>query len=182
MSADERRESVIRAAMSEFARGGYQGTSTEAIAKRVGVSQPYLFRLFPNKRAIFLEAALGCVQATREVFLTAAKDVPPEERYAAMANAYLVEIADTELLMMQMQMHVAVWVAKEGGDLEFGVIIRRAWSDLFETCRDLLGFDNKATTDFFACGMLINVMTALDYAPDDPLWGCIELPGPDVGH
>ena len=31
MSAEERRESVIRAATAEFARGGYHGTSTEAI-------------------------------------------------------------------------------------------------------------------------------------------------------
>ena len=57
MSAEERRESVVRAAMAEFARGGYHGTSTETIARRVGVSQPYLFRLFPGKRAIFLAAA-----------------------------------------------------------------------------------------------------------------------------
>ena len=66
MSAAERRESVIRAAMSEFARGGYSGTSTEVIANRVGVSQPYLFRLFPGKKAIFLaavERAPGVLQA-----------------------------------------------------------------------------------------------------------------------
>jgi len=59
MSAEERRESVVRAAMSEFAHGGYHGTSTEAIARRVGVSQPYLFRLFPNKQAIFLADRTG---------------------------------------------------------------------------------------------------------------------------
>ncbi len=64
MSAEERRESVIRAATTEFARGGYHGTSTEAIAKRVGVSQPYLFRLFPGKQAIFLAAAERCVEDT----------------------------------------------------------------------------------------------------------------------
>jgi AcrR family transcriptional regulator len=40
MSAEERRESVIRAAIGEFSRSGYYGTSTEVIAKRVGVSQP----------------------------------------------------------------------------------------------------------------------------------------------
>ncbi|GAA3235531.1 TetR family transcriptional regulator [Actinocorallia longicatena] len=176
MSAEERRESVILAAMSEFARGGYQGTSTEAIAKRVGVSQPYLFRLFPNKRAIFLAACLRCMEATKSTFVEAAKDLPVDERHHAMATSYLERIVNTELLMMQMQMHVAVFVAKENGDAEFGAILRRAWTDLYDTCRELLGFDNKATTDFFSCGMLINVMTALDYPEDDPLWGCIELP------
>ena len=43
MPAEERREGVIVAAATEFAAGGYAGTSTAAIARRVGVSQPYLF-------------------------------------------------------------------------------------------------------------------------------------------
>jgi hypothetical protein len=50
MTAEERRESVLRAAVPEFAVGGLAGTSTEAIAGRAGVSQPYLFRLFPARR------------------------------------------------------------------------------------------------------------------------------------
>ncbi|MFD5148334.1 helix-turn-helix domain-containing protein, partial [Streptomyces sp. NPDC058401] len=58
LSADERRETVLRAAIAEFATGGYHGTSTETIARRVGVSQPYLFRLFPTKRALFQAAAV----------------------------------------------------------------------------------------------------------------------------
>lgn len=75
MSAEERRESVIRAAITEFARGGYDGTSTEAIAKRVGVSQPYLFRLFKNKQELFLAAATRCLNQTREAMADAARDV-----------------------------------------------------------------------------------------------------------
>lgn len=72
MSAEERRESVIRAATAEFARGGYHGTSTEVIAKRVGVSQPYLFRLFPGKKAIFLAVAERCLEDTVRTFEEAA--------------------------------------------------------------------------------------------------------------
>lgn len=73
MSAEERRESVIRAATSEFARGGYHGTSTEAIARRVGVSQPYLFRLFPGKKAIFLAASERCMADFVRMFEEAAE-------------------------------------------------------------------------------------------------------------
>ncbi|GEC08590.1 hypothetical protein SSP24_62450 [Streptomyces spinoverrucosus] len=40
-SAQERRQSAIRAATAEFALRGYYGTSTEAIAQRVGVTQKY---------------------------------------------------------------------------------------------------------------------------------------------
>src|SRR5215218_9930285 len=94
MSAEERRESVIRAAVTEFSLGGYKGTSTEAIARRVGVSQPYLFRLFPNKQAMFLAAADLCMQTTRQVFTDAAAGLPPEEKLDAMAEAYQRLIRD----------------------------------------------------------------------------------------
>lgn len=64
ISAQERRESVVRAAIAEFALKGYYGTSTEAIAKRVGVTQPYLFRVFPGKKAIFVAALVRSVEDT----------------------------------------------------------------------------------------------------------------------
>ena len=53
-TADERRTSVLAAAVTEFARSGYAGTSTEAIAQRAGISQPYLFRLFGTKKDLFI--------------------------------------------------------------------------------------------------------------------------------
>jgi len=40
----------------EFALKGRYGTSAEAIAKRVGVTQPYLFRLLPGEKAIVAAA------------------------------------------------------------------------------------------------------------------------------
>jgi AcrR family transcriptional regulator len=40
LSAAERREVVIAAVTQELAAGGYAGTSTQSIAKRVGVCQP----------------------------------------------------------------------------------------------------------------------------------------------
>lgn len=125
MSADERRESVIRAAMHEFARGGYYGTSTDAIAKRVGVSQPYLFRLFPNKQAIFLAASERCLKDTREVFADAAEGLHGEEALHAMAAAYTRLIAeDPDKLQMQLQVYVTVAAAEAAGDHAFGEVVR----------------------------------------------------------
>src|SRR2546430_8464212 len=43
-SAEERREEILRAALVEFAERGLHGASTEEIAKRAGISQPYVFR------------------------------------------------------------------------------------------------------------------------------------------
>ena len=171
MSAEERRESVIRAATSEFARGGYYGTSTEAIAKRVGVSQPYLFRLFPGKKAIFLAASRRCMEDTIRTFGEASKGLEGEEALHAMANAYTKVIAERpEQLMMQMQMYVAVAAAEEAGDHEFGEAVRAGWMRLWDTVHLPLGADVKETTVFMAFGMLVNCLVAMGFPPEHRVW------------
>ncbi|MFF6915707.1 TetR family transcriptional regulator [Streptomyces sp. NPDC012466] len=171
MSAEERRESVIRAATTEFARGGYHGTSTEAIARRVGVSQPYLFRLFPGKKAIFLAAAQRCVEESIRTFEEAAEGLEGEEAQHAMANAYTKVIAERpERLMMQMQMYVAVAAAEQEGDHEFGESVRAGWMRLWDTVHVPLGADAKETTTFLAYGMLINCLLGMGFPPEHRVW------------
>ncbi|MFE9443220.1 TetR/AcrR family transcriptional regulator [Streptomyces sp. NPDC006602] len=171
MSAEERRESVIRAATAEFARGGYHGTSTEAIAKRVGVSQPYLFRLFPGKKAIFIAAAERCMDDSIRTFEEAAKGLEGEEALRAMANAYTKVIAEQpERLMMQMQVYVAVAAAAEVGEHEFGEAVRAGWMRLWDTVHLPLGGDAKETTTFMAYGMLINCLVAMGFPPEHRVW------------
>ena len=65
MPAAERREMVLEAAMAEFAAHGLAGTSTEDVARRAGISQPYLFRLFPTKKALFLALVGRCFRRVR---------------------------------------------------------------------------------------------------------------------
>ncbi|GAA0631393.1 TetR family transcriptional regulator [Streptomyces thermocarboxydovorans] len=171
MSADERRESVIRAATAEFARGGYYGTSTEAIAKRVGVSQPYLFRLFPGKKAIFLAAAERCIEDTIRTFGEAAEGLEGEEALHAMADAYTRVIAEQpERLMMQMQTYLAVAAAEQEGDHEFGEAVRAGWMRLWDTVHLPLGADIGETTTFMAYGMLINCLVAMGFPPEHRVW------------
>ena len=55
-TADERRAEILDVARSAFADTGLDGTSTELIADRVGISQPYLFRLFGTKKHLFIAA------------------------------------------------------------------------------------------------------------------------------
>ncbi|CAL9500000.1 hypothetical protein SUDANB58_03433 [Streptomyces sp. enrichment culture] len=171
MSAQERRESVVRAAIDEFARCGYHGTSTEAIAKRVGVSQPYLFRLFPGKKAIFLAAAERCLRDTRRHFEEAAEGLHGEEARHAMAEAYTQLIKEQpEKLQMQLQIYVAVAAAEAAGDHEFGDMVRRGWMDLWDTVHLPLGADVGETTVFMAFGMLINALAAMGFPPDHRVW------------
>ncbi|MEU3525521.1 TetR/AcrR family transcriptional regulator [Streptomyces sp. NPDC038707] len=171
MSAEERRESVIRAATAEFARGGYHGTSTEAIAKLVGVSQPYLFRLFPSKKAIFLAAAERCVEDTIRTFEEAAEGMRGEDALHAMASAYTKVIAERpERLLMQMQMYIAVSAAEAEGDHEFGEKVRAGWMRLWDAVHLPLGAEVNGTAQFMAYGMLINCLVAMGFPPEHRVW------------
>ncbi|MEU3658602.1 TetR/AcrR family transcriptional regulator [Streptomyces sp. NPDC032940] len=182
MSAEERRESVVRAAMAEFARGGYYGTSTEAIAKRVGVSQPYLFRLFPGKKAIFLAAADRCVDETVRMFEKASEGLHGEDALHAMAEAYRVAITEhPERLMMQMQMYLAVAAAEQEGDREFGESVRTGWMRLWDTVHLPLGADVDETTHFLAYGMLINCLSAMGFPPEHRVWEGLYLSARPAG-
>lgn len=171
MSAEDRRESAVRAAVTEFARGGYNGTSTEAIAKRVGVSQPYLFRLFPNKQALFLAAAERCLEDTRAVFLRAADGLEGEEALQAMAAAYQrLIVEDPDKLMMQMQMYAATAAAEAAGDHAFGERLRAGWERMWDEIHLVLGADHDETTAFLAYGMLINTLASLGFPAGHRVW------------
>src|SRR5580704_1917971 len=50
---DETREVIYEAARHAFAGQGYAATSMEAVARRAGVSTKTLYRLIPNKAALF---------------------------------------------------------------------------------------------------------------------------------
>lgn len=176
MTADERRESVIRAAIIEFARGGYEATSTAAIAQRVGVSQPYLFRLFPDKRAIFLAAAKRCTNEIRQRFADVSEGLPRDKAHAAMAEAYAELVADRDRLIFQMQMYVAAATAEQAGDTAFAAEIRAEWAELWDLVHDRLGGVDE-TGDFISTGMLINVLLAMGYDPQHRVWmGCHMSP------
>lgn len=180
MSAEERRASVIRAAIVDFGRGGLHGTPTEAIARRSGVSQPYLFRLFPNKRSIFLAAALHGLEETRRVIAAAVDGLPPEEAYTAATAAYRSLIQDPDKLRMQLQLHVAVAAAEATGDHEFAERIRAAFSDLYDLVLLTQGGDAGAAAEIMGYGTLISVLVALGFPAGDRVWDSFQTDAPPL--
>src|SRR5215471_18002608 len=74
LSKEERREAILDAAMEEFAKGGMDGTPVEAIAKRVGVSQPYLFQLFGTKKDLFIATVRRAFERILGTFRKAAAE------------------------------------------------------------------------------------------------------------
>ncbi|WP_331772721.1 TetR/AcrR family transcriptional regulator (plasmid) [Embleya sp. NBC_00888] len=157
MSADERRVAVVRAAVVEFAKGGLNGTSTAAIAKRVGVSQPYLFRLFDDKKSLFLAAVAYGFDRVVERFRRATEGLTGYPAMHAMAHAYHDFLdTDNDLLRIQLQAYAAA------GDPELRSEIRGIWGRMDTFVREVTGVDGEDLTNFFARGMLCNVIASLD--------------------
>src|ERR1051326_55621 len=103
----ERREMVLEAAVAEFAAHGLAGTSTEDVARQAGISQPYLFRLFPTKKALFLALVERCFRRMEGAFTAAAGDLTGDEAMTTMAVEYERLLDDRTLLLLQMQIYAA---------------------------------------------------------------------------
>ena len=159
-SSDERREQVIEAAVKEFAANGFHATSTAAIAKQAGISQPYIYALFPNKRELFLAVAGTWRSHSQGIPRVGAGADHPEERREAMGHAYIGLLADRDEIRFQMQAHAAA------GDPDLGEPVRRDFMGLWEDVKRMSGASDEEVVGFMAKGMLLNVAASLEL-PDD---------------
>jgi AcrR family transcriptional regulator len=153
MSSGERREQILDVAIAEFARGGLHGTSTEAIAARAGVSQPYIFRLFGTKRDLFLAATERCFTRIEDAF-TVAAEAHPDAPLAAMGEAYMVFLGHRDELLLQLHTYAAC------DDEIVRETVSRRYHDLVDRVQRLSGASPDVVRSFFAVGMFLNVVAA----------------------
>jgi AcrR family transcriptional regulator len=157
MPAAERREAILEAAMIEFARGGLHGTATEDIARRAGITQPYVFRLFGTKKALYLETIeRGFDRIQRDFAIAAETATEPEARLQAMGEAYGPLLRDRSLLLGQMHSYA------DCSDPEVRAVVRRRYGDLWESVQRASGARPEEVRLFFSKGMLLNVIAAMD--------------------
>ena len=155
-SAEERRREIVEIAISHFAQHGYNGTSTDQIAREAGISQPYLFRLFGTKRDLFLACHSAMHDRIAESFAKAAEGVPQEERMKAMGGAYTDLLADRTSLLFQMQSYAAC------SDPAIQARVREDYATLVRLVEELTGASPAELWAFFSNGMLLNVIASLD--------------------
>ncbi len=172
-TADERRDAIVVAALHEFAEGGYAGTSTELIARAVGVSQPYVFQLFGTKRELFLAVVRHGFQRTRLVFREAAREAPMADQpctvLEAMGAAYMRLLADQDLLRVQLQAYAAC------GDEDVRRVVREEFAATYLAVREQSLASKEDIHHFFAEGMLLNVAAALKLGGAPDTWSLSGL-------
>ena len=99
---DETRQIIYEAARHEFAAGGYASTGMEAVARRAGVSTKTLYRLIPNKAALFEGMVSDRLDTfVLEVNLHAADHTDIEEALSAALMACADLALDTEVIAIQ---------------------------------------------------------------------------------
>jgi AcrR family transcriptional regulator len=162
-TAGERREAVLEAARHEFARHGLHGASTDAIARRAGISQPYLFRLFGSKKELFLAVNDACFARTLDTFRAAASGKSGAEALRAIGDSY-VDLIEEDRTMLQGQLQ-AYAASVEDDDIR--VSAAQGYGRLVDYVETVSGADRQTITRFFAKGMLLNVLAAMQYSLKD---------------
>ncbi|MET1038418.1 MAG: helix-turn-helix domain-containing protein [Aeromicrobium sp.] len=168
MSAEDRRELVLDAAMRAFGATGYAGTTTDAVAREAGVSQPYVVRIFGTKLDLFLEvfdrATRRIMAGFQEIVDDGPFDPDDEDDWARLGLRYTeLVLGDRSMLLVMMHGFAA------GGDPTIGAQARSRMGEIFDVIRSTGCTDDRAR-DFVAQGMLLNVMLAMDapaHAADD---------------
>ncbi len=156
-TADERREEILVAASRVFAARGLHGTPTIAIAKAAGISQAYLFRLFPTKSELFIALVQRCNERIYATFAAAAVTARAagEPVMKAMGHAYLGLLEDRDLLLNQLHAHAAC------DDPEICAVMRDGFARLFALVERESGAGTLEVRRFFAHGMLLNTLAAM---------------------
>ena len=160
LTKEERRREIVEFAVREFAVSGLHGTPVEAIATKVGVSQPNLFQLFGTKKDLFIAAVRRAFERTVGTFRAAAAeagaDASTQDILMSMGLAYHHLVQDRSLLMMQMQAYVAC------ENEEVCAVVREEFTRLVRFVQSASGADDQAVREWLAFGMLMNVGAAMD--------------------
>jgi AcrR family transcriptional regulator len=163
-SAEERRREIVEIAIAHFAQNGYNGTSTDHVAREAGISQPYLFRLFGSKKELYLAAAQRSIDAQYAAFAEAAKGKTGEAALRAMGEAYKGGIAhDRDHLMLMLK----TW---SSDDPDFRRLSRTAWRNIVDLAEQSSREPPEVVSRFFANGMLITILMSMGLSEDPEPW------------
>lgn len=164
MNGPDRRRQVLTIAAEEFASGGLYGASTEVIARRAEITQPYVFRMFGTKKALFLEVVLAAFDRVSKAMRDAAGAETGREALALMGAQYNEMLADRTSLLLQLQGFAAC------GDPEVRDAVRASFGRMWGAVAEITGLEPVTIKAFVAFGMLLNTGAALEVTELDEAW------------
>lgn len=183
-TADDRREAIVQAAIEEFAAAGFAGATTAAIARRAGISQPYVFRFFPTKK----DLALAALELATDRLLADWEAAVPragESILGTLGRTYVETIPSRRTeLMLRMRAHA------ESGDPDIAEALRSKFVRVYRYVTAALVREGLGAAEaqdeaarFYARGLLIDaaLTIGLESALDPSEWASI-CPCPDIAR
>ncbi|MFC9895998.1 TetR/AcrR family transcriptional regulator [Nocardia sp. NPDC127579] len=166
-TATDRRAEVLAAAVSAFAENGYAATKTDEIARRAGVSQPYVIRLFGTKQQLFIAVIGQVCGRIEEIFREAVADLEPgtepAEALRALGKAYDTFLDEREPPLGMLHGFTA------SGDPMIGDAVRAGFGRIYTVVRELTGASVTDARRFVATGMLLTIMSAMRVVGHDAI-------------
>lgn len=165
MTARQRREQLLELAAEEFASGGLHGASTDRLARRAGITQAYVFRLFGTKKALFLQVVRRAFERLiGDMGLAAAEAGSGRDSLAVMGRLYDRALDDRTGLLVQLQAFAA------SGDPEVRDVVREQMARMWAVTAEHTALSRVAVKTFLAYGMLLTVEAALEIDEVDSRW------------
>ncbi|MEV4687351.1 TetR/AcrR family transcriptional regulator [Microbacterium sp. LWH3-1.2] len=167
LSSDERRRQILVAALAVFGTRGYEGATTDEVARAAGVSQPYVVRLFGSKENLFLAAIEDALARLLAAFRAALAE---EDDGAGITAGKRIGRAYVDLIEVRGLHQTLAHAYLLGSNPVIGAAARRGFASVWRFFRDEMGLDTDEARAFLAEGMLISTMIGLrivdDYGSD----------------
>jgi AcrR family transcriptional regulator len=166
-TAEQRREELVDAAMRVFSEHGPAAPTTE-IAKQAGISQAYVFRLFPTKEELFAAVTRESSRRMMTAFGAAAAKAREDgsDPLDVMGRAY-DELLESERDVLMVQLYARVAASRMP-------LVREAIQECFKAVYELVKRESGAGRDeihaWFAHGMLCDVTAATGIDKLDEEW------------
>ena len=87
MTAEQRKQAIVRAAASVIAQAGVRGASVRGIAEAAGVSEALLYKHFPSKQALYAETLAVARESSKFTIDRFATLTPSTESFVLLTYA-----------------------------------------------------------------------------------------------
>ncbi|MGG5809493.1 TetR/AcrR family transcriptional regulator [Falsiroseomonas sp. CW058] len=102
-----KRERTITAAVELFYERGYENTTLDSVAERLGVTKPFIYAHFSSKSELLAEiCSRGIASAMRAMDGVLALDLPPGGKLAELGRRFVTAVLES-------QKHIAIFAREE---------------------------------------------------------------------
>jgi AcrR family transcriptional regulator len=155
-TASRRRSAAVAAGLRAFAELGATTAAVQRVSAEVGVSPPYLFRLFGGTQGFFLCCLEELAERVRSVFAQAARS-HPDEALSAMGQSFRELLADGVVAGLWLRASV---LARSNDEVAHRC--RTVLADALAEAGRLTGASPEELERFLARGAAVILLQALD--------------------